>query len=253
MSPRVRVCLFAVAIAGFAAFYLWGLHGLPGFGNYPGPYGFIINRLAVAQTNATGIVSAVNFEYRGFDTVGEEFILFIAATGVSTVLRQLRGEREHSPVDEGMGRSGVMTSDAIRISALAFVGPVALFGWELASHAQTNPSGGFQGGVVLASAVMLVYLAGQLLTFKRFSPADVTDAVEAVGAGGFVVVGLAAVFIGLPYLYNWLGLGGSPGAVTSSGTIALISFFVGIEVTAAFVLIVSELLEQTLMTQEGKG
>jgi len=40
------------------------------------------------------VVSAVNFEYRGFDTLGEEFILFIAATGVATVLRHLRDEHD---------------------------------------------------------------------------------------------------------------------------------------------------------------
>jgi hypothetical protein len=40
-----------------------------------------------------------------------------------------------------------------------------------------------------------------------------------------------------------------PGAISSSGTIALISFFVGIEVAAAFVAIVGELLEQTLLRQ----
>jgi hypothetical protein len=55
------------------------MSGLPGFGNYPGPYGPAILRVAVAQTNATGVVSAINFDYRGFDTVGEEFILFAAA------------------------------------------------------------------------------------------------------------------------------------------------------------------------------
>ena len=79
---------------GLVAFYLWGLLGLPGFGNYPGPYGFVLNRIAVSQTNATGVVSAVNFDYRGFDTLGEEFILLTAAAGVSIVLRRLRGERE---------------------------------------------------------------------------------------------------------------------------------------------------------------
>jgi hypothetical protein len=42
-----------------------------------------------------------------------------------------------------------------------------------------------------------------------------------------------------------------PGAVSSSGTIALISFFVGLEVAAAFVLIVGELVEQTLLVQQG--
>jgi multicomponent Na+:H+ antiporter subunit B len=253
MSTRWRGGLFAAAIAGFAAFYLWGLSGLPGFGHYPGPYGLIINRVAQAQTNATGVVSAVNFEYRGFDTVGEEFILFVAATGVSTVLRHLRGEQEHAPQDEALGRGAAMTTDAIRLGALAFVGPVAVLGWYLASHAQTSPSGGFQGGVVLAAAIMLIYLGGQFLTFHRISPVDVTDAVEAVGAGGFVAVGLTALFLGLPYLSNFLALGGTPGAVTSSGTIALISFFVGIEVAAAFVLIASELLEQTLLTQRRSG
>jgi hypothetical protein len=39
--------------------------------------------------------------------------------------------------------------------------------------------------------------------------------------------------------------------VSSSGTIALISFCVGVEVAAAFVLIVSELLEQTLLLRQG--
>ena len=81
MTPGQRRWVFLAGMAALATFYLWGLKGLPGFGNYPGPYGDIINRIAVSQTNATGVVSAVNFEYRGFDTVGEEFILFVAAAG----------------------------------------------------------------------------------------------------------------------------------------------------------------------------
>jgi len=50
---------------------------------------------------------------------------------------------------------------------------------------------------------------------------------------------------------NFLPLGQAPGAVSSSGTIALISFFVGIEVAAAFVLMIGELLEQTLLVRTG--
>jgi multicomponent Na+:H+ antiporter subunit B len=72
-----------------------------------------------------------------------------------------------------------------------------------------------------------------------------------VGAGGFAAVGLSAVLMGLPYLTNFLPLGQIPGAVSSSGTIALISFFVGLEVAAAFILIVGELLEQTLLIRRG--
>jgi multicomponent Na+:H+ antiporter subunit B len=250
MTPAVRRWVFLAGAAGLAAFYLWGLTGLPGFGDYPGPYGDIINRIAVAQTNATGVVSAVNFEYRGFDTVGEEFILFASAIGVATVLRHLRGEQERPPHDETMNRNVPATSDAVRMVSLLLVGPIFLMGWFLVLHAQTSPSGGFQGGVVLATSFMLIYLAGEYLVFKRISPIDITDAVGALGAGGFAAVGLSAVAMGLPYLSNFLPLGGTPGAVSSSGTIALISFFVGIEVAAAFVLIVTELLEQTLLFRQ---
>src|ERR1700728_1157313 len=125
MSPKQRLWLFAVAAAGLVACYLWAFAGLPGFGNYPGPYGQEILRHAIAQTNATGVVSAINFDYRGFDTVGEEFILFTAAAGMSVVLRRLRGEHEagehkgsaheggQSPFDRAASRDLPPTSSAI--------------------------------------------------------------------------------------------------------------------------------------------
>jgi multicomponent Na+:H+ antiporter subunit B len=240
-----------VAGAALAAFLLWGLSGLPAFGHYHGPYGYLIDAIAVAQTHATGVVSAVNFDYRGFDTVGEEFILFVAATGVATILRELRDETEEHPrpraEEEPSGRSGSPTSETVRMAALAFTGPVLVLGWFLTTHAQTNPSGGFQGGVVMATAVFMVYLGGQFIVFERMSPVDVADAVEAVGAGGFVMVGLAVLATGASYLADILPLGSPPGEVDTSGTIALISFFVGVEVVAAFVLIANELLEQTAL------
>jgi len=251
MTPGQRRWIFLAAMAGLAAFYVWGLAGLPGFGNYPGPYGDIINRIAVAQTKATGVVSAVNFEYRGFDTVGEEFILFVAATAMAVVLRHLRHEREEDSPGATEDWAVPPASDSVRLVALIFTGPVVVMGWFLASHAQTSPSGGFQGGVILATAFFLVYLSGEYLLFRRISPVDVTEAFEAVGAGGFAAIGVAAVVMGLPYLKNFLPLGTTPGAVSSSGTIALISFFVGVEVAAAFILIVGELVEQTLLVRQG--
>ena len=256
MTPRQRRWLFVIAAAGLVACYLWAFAGLPGFGNYPGPDGEIILKHAIAQTNATGVVSAINFDYRGFDTVGEEFILFTAAAGMSVVLRRLRGEHEgseqeggQSPFDRAAHRDLPPKSSAIRMPILTLVGPVILIGWWLASHAQANPSGGFQGGVILATAFMLVYLSGEFLAFRRLSPVALLDGAEAVGAAGFVATGLAALVRGLPYLDNFLPLGQVPGAVSSSGTIALISFFVGIEVGAAFTLIIGELLEQTLLVR----
>ena len=255
MTPRQRLWLFAVAVAGFVACYLWAFAGLPGFGNYPGPYGPVILKHVIAQTNATGAVSAVNFSYRGFDTLGEEFILFTAAAGMSVVLRRLRGEREgqSSPAEDAAKRQLPATSSAIRVVSLLLVGPTAVIGWWLATHAQTNPSGGFQGGVILATAFFLVYLSGEFIAFRRLSPVVVLDVAEAVGAGGFAAVGVTAVAMSLPFLFNYLPLGTIPGAVSSSGTIVLISFLVGIEVAAAFAAIIGELLEQTLLRREGSS
>lgn len=259
MTPGQRRWLFLAGAAGLVAFVLWGLLRLPGVGHYPGPYGDLVNALAVAQTHATGVVSAVNFDYRGFDTLGEEFILFAAATGVSVVLRHLRQEQETSAEEEPGGSSSgdggpggrqvPPTGDAIRLVCLAFTGPTLVVGWYIVSHGQVSPGGGFQGGVILASAFLLVYLAGQFLALDRISPTDLTDAVEAVGAGSFAAIGLAALGLGTAYLTDVLPLGNSPGSVDSSGTIALISFFVGIGVTAAFILIVSEFLDQTLLVR----
>ncbi len=255
MTPRQRLWLFAIGAAGLVACYLWAFSGLPGFGHYPGPYGQVILKHAIAQTNATGVVSAINFEYRGFDTVGEEFILFTAAAGMSVVLRRLRGERPgaSSPADAAANRQVPATSSAVRVASLLLVGPTAVIGWWLATHAQANPSGGFQGGVILATAFFLVYLSGEFIVFRRLSPDVMLDAAEAVGAGGFAAVGVTAIVMSLPYLYNYLPLGTIPGAVSSSGTIALISFLVGIEVAAAFVLIIGELLGQTLLRREGSS
>jgi multicomponent Na+:H+ antiporter subunit B len=255
MTSRTRRVVFLVGAAGLTAFYLWGLSGLPPFGDYRGPYGDVINAIAVAQTHATGVVSAVNFDYRGFDTLGEEFILFVAATGVATVLRELRNEQEQDQgdTDSASGPDVPPTSGAVRMAALAFTGPVLVVGWFLTTHAQTSPSGGFQGGVVTATAVILIYLGGQFLIFKRLSPVDLTDAVEAVGAAGFAAVGLGVLASGAAFLANVLPLGTTPGAVTASGTIALISFFVGVEVAAAFVLITNELLEQTVVIRQRRS
>lgn len=249
MTPKVRVRVFLAAIAGLGGFYLWGLAGLPGFGRYPGPYGNIVATHAIKRARATGVVSAVNFDYRGFDTLGEEFILFAAATGIATVLRRLRGESRGVPVDQVGEAERPATSDAVRVVGLLLVGPMIVFGWYLASHAQTSPAGGFQGGVVLASAVALVYLAGQFRAFRRLTKASIFETAEAVGAGSFAAIGLSALVYGLAYLTDILPLGRRPGAVDSSGTIALISFFVGVEVCAAFIMMVAELLEQALVVR----
>lgn len=92
MSPRARLILFALAglciLPGVA--YV-ALH-MPQFGAHPLPYGDAINAAAPGERHLTNMVSAVNFDYRGFNTLGKEFMLLCAVTGVSVLLRGQRGE-----------------------------------------------------------------------------------------------------------------------------------------------------------------
>ena len=54
--------------------------------------------------HATNVITAVNFDYRGFDTLGEEFILFAAVLGLALLLRERRDEEEGPPDDDAVGR-----------------------------------------------------------------------------------------------------------------------------------------------------
>ncbi len=37
-----------------------------------------VKKIAVPERHATAVVTSINFDYRAFDTLGEEFILFAA-------------------------------------------------------------------------------------------------------------------------------------------------------------------------------
>ncbi len=265
MSRRARTVFFFASVVGFAALFVWGLRGLPPFGNYKGPYGDVLNAVATYERHITDIVTAVNFDYRGFDTLGEEFILFISVMGVTLLLRKEehkegggRGsedeEREHKQADSKSGaerkdespeRHAPQPSDATRVLTLGLVGPLVLFGIYVVTHGQLTPGGGFQGGVILATAPLLVYLAGSMAVFKRITSHRIVEVSDAVGAGGYALVGFVGMVLGTRFLQNVLPLG-TTGKINSGGTIALIDLAVGLEVAAAFVLLLYTFLEETL-------
>jgi multicomponent Na+:H+ antiporter subunit B len=246
VTPELRRRVFLVAAAAVGALLLWGLAGLPDFGTYAGPYGDVLNQVAVAERKATNVVASVTFDYRGVDTMGEEFILFAAVMGVAILLRAQRDETEQPPDEDAADRNAPATSNAVRVIGLALVGPVVLFGLYLVVHGHLTPGGGFQGGVVLATAALLVWLSGEYVTLRRVSPELVGDLAESVGAATYVVIGLLGVAAGATFLANVLPLG-QPGALLSAGTIPPINAAVGLEVAGGFVLLVYEFLEQTLV------
>jgi multicomponent Na+:H+ antiporter subunit B len=244
--------LFLVAMAGLAVFLLWGMAGLPRFGTFAGAYSRLLLATAVAERSATNVVASITFDYRGFDTMGEEFILFAAVVGVAILLRAQRDEEEGQPEEEISGRHAPAASNAVRAIGLAMVGPIVVFGIYVVAHGHLTPGGGFQGGVVLATGALLVYLSGEYVTLRRVRPESLIDAAESTGAGGYVVIGLLGLVVGTSFLDNFLPLG-QPGALLSSGTIVPINAAIGLEVAGGFVLLLSEFLEQTLVVHQLEG
>jgi multicomponent Na+:H+ antiporter subunit B len=236
VSLRTRRAVFLAAAAGFTALFVWALTGLPAFGDYRGPYGIVLNRVAVGERHATNVVAAVTWDYRGFDTLGEELILFASVMGVALLLREARDETVGRPEDP-------VTSETLRAVGIVAVAPIVVLGLWVVAHGYITPGGGFQGGVVLAAAAMLLYLCGSYLAFRRASPYALVDVAEGTSVAAFVGLGLGTLAAGGAFLENLLPLG-TADTLHSSGAIALENDLVGLAVAAAFTILFIEFLEE---------
>jgi multicomponent Na+:H+ antiporter subunit B len=239
MSRRARIGIFLPAAALFGFLLAWSLVAIPRFGDYRGPYGFVLNRVVTPERHMTNVVTAVVFDYRGFDTMGEEFILFIAVMGVVLLLRQQEREEQRELTD-GIG------SDAVRVGGTLAVGVCVLVSLWLIAFGFVTPGGGFQGGVALAASVLLVFLVASWKAWSGIADTTHLDPLEGLGAGGYVVIGLAALAGGLPFLTNFFGPG-TTGTLASGGSAPLVNWAAGIEVAAANVILFGEFLEEYIV------
>jgi multicomponent Na+:H+ antiporter subunit B len=252
MTPRARLMTFGVGVVGLIALLTVTLVRLPGPADLRNRYSAALTARTFAERNITDVVTAVNFDYRGFDTVGEEFILFVSVMGSLVLLRQADEKKVTCLPDAASPGRDVPPSDAMLLWTLLMVGPKLAFGIYIVTHGQLSPGGGFQGGVILASVALIIYLGLGFETFKGIMTHPLVDAAEAIGAAGFVLIGLVAVFFHAPFLTNVLPLGKS-NELTSGGTIPLISGAVGLEVAAGFVLLLYAFLQENLTSPSDKG
>jgi multicomponent Na+:H+ antiporter subunit B len=250
VSRRTRLALFAIAGPGLAAVMLIGMHGMPAFGDYHGVYGLLLAKIAVPRTHATDIVTALNFDIRAFDTLGEEFILFASVLGVVLILREMRGEQERPSQHEGEEHTFSGASEALRALSLVVIPALLAIGVYIVVHGQLTPGGGFQGGVILAAGPLAVFLAGRYLRMKIVAPHTLVEIGEAAGAAGYVMIGLGGLVISGVFLKNFLPLGAT-GHLLSGGQLDLASVAVGLEVSGAFVIAFSEFLDQAIAVRGG--
>jgi multicomponent Na+:H+ antiporter subunit B len=236
MSRSTRISVFLPSLLVFAALLVWGLAGLPDFGNYVGPYGYLLNHVVVPERHMTNVVTAVVFDYRGFDTMGEEFILFTSVMGVVLLLRSEQRDSSRE-LDDSIG------NDMVRVVGTLMVGGVILVGLWLVAFGFVTPGGGFQGGVILAGGAVLLFLVSSFGAWEGLGKQSVLDPLEGLGAGGYVLVGAAALISGLPFLTNMLGPG-VPGTLWSGGSAPFVNWAAGVEVASALLVLFAEFLEE---------
>ncbi|HEY6399346.1 MAG TPA: MnhB domain-containing protein [Solirubrobacteraceae bacterium] len=247
MSRRARLTLFAVAALGLGSVLIIGLGGLPAFGDYHGVYGLLVNRIEPRLRHATDIVTALNFDIRAFDTLGEEFILFTSVAGVALLLRHLRHEAGPERASGVEDHSFARASALLQTAALVLIPLLVALGCYVVLHGQLTPGGGFQGGVVLAAGPMAVLVAGRYLIVQRVAPEWAIEALESIGAAGYTLMGIAGLILAGVFFQNFLPLG-QPGNLLSGGTMPINSLAVGLEVTGAFLLTWTEFLDQALIS-----
>ena len=118
--------------------------------------------------------------------------------------------------------------------------PFALtFGIYVILFGTVSPGGGFQGGVIVASGALLLYLGYGYNIAKKAISTEVLRVNEAIGASLYVVLGLLGIAFGLNFCRNVFYDIGSVGDLISAGTITFMGYAVGYKVLCgvAFLLL----------------
>ncbi|MEU0604014.1 MnhB domain-containing protein [Streptomyces sp. NPDC006393] len=245
MTPRARLWLVVLGGGGLAALLVAACLRLPSFGGPWHPYGDRAVRAALAR-HIANTVASVNFDQRAFDTMGEMTILFASVLGCVVLLRQARDEHRDPP-------EPCEVAAPVRRYALIVLPTALVTGLYVIAHGQLSPGGGFQGGVVAATALHLMYLGADYAALERIRPVDAYEIGDALSASAYLVLGFAGVLAGTAFLANTLLPYGTFNTLSSGGTVPLLNAAIGMEVACAVVVLLARFLDQAVEIEEGSG
>ena len=187
------------------------------------------------QLNATeGVANAVTtvvVYFRGFDTLGEIAVLFIASLGIGLML--------HSDNKCNLKKD---SNFMLQVGSKLLFPLIMVYGIYVMVYGHLSPGGGFQGGVIIASGVLLL-----LISFKEFEvPHGVIELLETFAGVSYVVIGLIGLLVLDTFLGNFLPHDISDmGMLLSGGIIPIIYIIVGIKVGSEMSIIVQNLIKRS--------
>lgn len=115
------------------------------------------------ETGAVNIVTGMILDYRAFDTLGESHVLFVAAVTVFVLLRTGKGGQEEND------RIYEPKNDTIlQKAAFILVPMIMIFGIYVILNGHLSPGGGFSGGAIVGSGLILYLNAFGFAKTERF-------------------------------------------------------------------------------------
>jgi len=185
----------------------------------------------IKETGAVNIVTSVVVNYRGFDTLGEITVLFIAAIGLGAVLTA-GGRKKMRKIEP---------ASLVLYTGCRLLFPLILtFGAYIFIHGHLTPGGGFQGGAIIASGFLLIYLGCRERRISRIA----SNLAESLGGLIFVVTGLLGLVFGGYFLLNFLPKG-TANTLFSAGVIPIIYIAIGFKVGSELAGIIDNLIEES--------
>jgi multicomponent Na+:H+ antiporter subunit B len=178
---------------------------------------------------APNVITSVLITYRGFDTLGEVAVLMMVASSVGLILSKMRDEQKQGDKIERRPASELVESGAEVLLPFVF-----LFGAYVIMHGHLSAGGGFQGGAVVASGVMLLAVAKPGFHL----PHGLLAVVESAAGASFVLIGILGIFLAGGFLDSRVLPLGQFGTMFSAGAIPVISVLLGIKVGAELSVIV---------------
>ncbi|MCF7952893.1 MAG: Na(+)/H(+) antiporter subunit B [Spirochaetales bacterium] len=191
---------------------------------------------------AANLVTAVVVSYRGLDTLGEVAVLFTATAGAAMLLGlgadNSKRKQQHQQASEKPGNHMAESeaqpkkqerregSELLKTGA-AFLFPLLLvFGVYIFIHGHLTPGGGFQGGVVIASGLVLLLLSESDRPMRK----TLLHSIESLSGAAYAAVGLMGLWLAAGFLDPRFLPAGQFGSLFSAGAIPVIYSLIGLKV-----------------------
>ena len=184
-----------------------------------------------SELSVANVITAIVVNYRGFDTLGEVSVLFLAATGLGSILYRRRKEGEHSV------SISKPSSQLLQAGSKLIYPAILVLGAYVFIHGHLTPGGGFQGGAIIATGILLM-----MMSYKDFHlNHTVLTWIESVAGITFATIGIAGLIVGKTFLENFMPIG-TLNDLFSGGIIPIIYIAVGFKVAAELAGVLDTLL-----------